>query len=409
MAEQVFVIGSGRTDFKRNLLKEEKDLKSIIVEAGRAAIADSGLEPGDIKAGIVGNFAAGLFTKQLHLGAMLVEIDPAMRGIPTLHTEAACASGGVGVLTAAQLVAGGIYDAVLVVGAEQQKTMPVAEGADVLGAAGEFKVEKAKYGSPLFPNLFGEIARRYQAAYGLSDRQLASIAVKNYAHARQNPLAQMRAKEQLTVAAASETSQTNPMIAAPLRLTDCSQITDGAAAVVLVSERFMKSKGKTGARLLGYGHATDHLTLDQKEGGKFTYARRAAQHAYSMAGLSPRDMQGAEIHDCFSITEIVAYEALGFAEAGQGAKLAESGATALPAARDLLGAAKPTWSCAVNAGGGLIADGHPVGATGVRQVVDAHRQVMGRAGAMQIDGLRQFITFNMGGTLTTSVAMIWGK
>ena len=164
----------------------------MIVEAGRAAIADAGLQPRDVRSGVVGNFAAGLYTRQLHLGSFLTDIDDSLIGIPTLHTEAACASGGVAVLTAAQQALVGLYDVVLVVGAEQQKTMSPADGADVLGAAGDYEAEKAWYGQYLFPKLFGDIASQYAKRYGLTERQLAKVAVKNHAHARMNPLAQTR-------------------------------------------------------------------------------------------------------------------------------------------------------------------------------------------------------------------------
>src|SRR5712671_6188334 len=167
-------------------------LGDLIVESGRAAIADAGIHPADIGAGVVGNFAAGLFTRQLHLGAMLTDVDPHLRGIPTLHTEAACASGGVAVRTAAQQIMAGLHEAVLVVGVEQQKTMSPADGAEVLGAAADFAEEKARFGDFMFPKLFGRIAQLYAERYGLSDRQLALVPVKNYAHARLNPCAQMR-------------------------------------------------------------------------------------------------------------------------------------------------------------------------------------------------------------------------
>src|SRR6185436_19217589 len=146
MPQSVHVIGAGRTDFKRNFRKEGKGLREMIVEAGRAAIDDAGIEPSQIQSAVVGDFAAGLFTRQLHLGSFVTDIDESLVGIPTLHTEASCASGGVAVLTGAQQIMGGLHDYVLVVGAEQQKTMPPAEGADVLAAAGDYQVEKAVYG-----------------------------------------------------------------------------------------------------------------------------------------------------------------------------------------------------------------------------------------------------------------------
>jgi acetyl-CoA C-acetyltransferase len=396
MSEPVHIVGVGRTDFKRNLRKEGKTIRDLIVEAGAAAIADAGIEPGTIEAAIVGNFAGGLFTRQLHLGAFVTDIDSALRGIPTLHVEAACASGGVAVLTGAQRIMGGLGDVVLVVGAEQQKTMPPLEGADVLGAAADYFGERPRYGDFMFPKLFARIAQVYAERYGLSEAQLAKVAMKNFAHARLNPLAQMRDTE-LTFEQACVANDGNPSIAPPLKVSDCSQITDGAAAVVLCSGRFLQQlRPRHAAHLRGFGHTTDYLSLERKDIPAFPIAAKAASQAYKMAGLGPDDIHGAEVHDCFSISEIVQYELLGFATAGTGAKLLESGATSLPAGR-----------CPVNAGGGLIGDGHPVGATGVRQVVEAYEHLTVRAGARQIAGARRFLTCNIGGSLTTTVVMIW--
>jgi len=405
MNRRVYVIGAGRTDFKRNLRKEGLALRDVIEEAGRAAITDAGLQPGDVQAGIVGNFAAGLYTRQLHLGSLLVGIDESLRGIPTLHTEAACASGSVAVLTAAQWVGCGLYDLVLVVGAEQQKTMAPAEGADVLAAAADWIAEKPLYGEHMMPKMFARIAEAYAARHGLSERQLASVVLKNYAHARLNPLAQMR-DASMSAEKALTACDANPRFAPPLKITDCSQITDGAAAVVLASERFLR-RGRSLA-LAGYGHTTDVLRLDGKSVPDFPVVRRAAERAYAMAGVGPRDLDAAEVHDCFSISELVAYEALGWAEPGGAAALIESGATTLPRARAEIGVGdRPAFTMPVNTGGGLIADGHPVGATGVRQVVEMFRQTSGEAGERQVEGARTVMTFNMGGSLTTNVAMIW--
>lgn len=396
MAEPVYIIGAGRTDFRRNLRKEGRALGDVIIEAGRAAIADARLAPADIGAGVVGNFAAGLFTRQLHLGAFVTEIDPALRGRPTVHVEAACASGGVAVLTAAQQIMGGLHEVVLVVGAEQQKTMPPVEGADVLGAAAHYSGERAHYGDFMFPKLFARIARGYAERYGLSETQLAKVAVKNRAHARLNPLAQMR-ESPLSCEEAFTATEANPVVAPPLKVSDCSQITDGAAALLLCSGRFLHKVGaRRAARLLGYGHTTDHLSLERKEVPDFPIAAKAAAQAYVMARVGPDDIHGAEVHDCFSISEIVQYELLGFAAAGKGAELLEGGATALPAGR-----------CPVNAGGGLLGDGHPVGATGVRQVVEAYQHLTGNAGARQIAGAKRFLTCNIGGSFTTTVVTIW--
>jgi acetyl-CoA C-acetyltransferase len=408
---EVYILGGGRTDFKRNLKKEGKTIRDLITESGRKAIDDAKIDPSEIKAGAVGNFNAGQFTKQLHLGAFLPEIDPKLHGIPTMHTEAACASGALSVLLGAQWIMGGLYDVVLVVGAEQQKTMSSVDGGDVLGAAADYHVEKPDYGDFMFPKLFGKIAQIYIEKYGASEKALAWVAYKNYAHAKLNPLAQMRDAD-LSFDGASQVSDKNPCVAAPLKLTDCSQITDGAASIVLCSESYLKKIGREKAkhaRLLGFGHTTDYLQLAKKDAPTFSTARKAATNAFSMANLKPRDLHGVEVHDCFSITEIVAYEILGLAEAGKGAELALSGATALPQVRESHVSGKIDFEIPVNAGGGLIGDGHPVGATGVRQVFEAYQQLTEQAGGRQVKGAKKYLTFNMGGSLTTSVAMIWGR
>jgi len=409
--EPVYILGAGRTDFKRNLKKEGKTIRDLITEAGRKAIADAKIDPAEIQAAAVGNFNAGQFTKQLHLGAFVPEIDPALHGIPTMHTEAACASGALSVLLGSQWIMGGFHDAVLVVGAEQQKTMSSLDGSDVLGAAADYHIEKPEYGDFMFPKLFGRIAQIYIEKYGASEKELSWVAYKNYAHARLNPLAQMREAD-LTYDCASQVSDKNPSVAPPLKVSDCSQITDGSAALVLVSGKWLDRHGIDKSklpRMLGFGSSTDYLALEKKDAPTFTTATKAAEKAFGMAKLTPRDMHGVEVHDCFSITELCAYEILGLADRGKGAELAMSGATALPQVRNEKVSGKIGWEIPVNAGGGLIGDGHPVGATGVRQVVEAYQHLTEQAGARQIAGAKKFLTFNMGGSLTTSVAMIWGR
>ena len=423
MNSPVYLLGGARTDFKRNLKKENKTLRDVIVEVARGALEATGVEAADVEAGVVGNFAGGMFTRQLHVGALLLEADDALRGIPTMHTEAACASGSLAVLTAAQSIGAGLYDCVLVVGAEQQKTMAPADGSDVLGAAADYHREKPEYGDFMFPKLFGRIAELYMGRYpSLTEHDLARVAVKNYLHAHLNPLAQMRDTD-LDFTTASTESQKNWRIAAsPLKLYDCSQITDGAAAVVLCSGRFLDKLGhrcgsgqvsSSPVRLLGWGHSTDCLALEKKDVPHFPQARKALAKALERAGVQDprRELHGAEVHDCFSVSEVIAYEVIGLAEPGQGAELIRNGATTLPSVRAAaLGAEAPAppFSIPVNAGGGLMADGHPVGATGVRQVLDAYQQLTGQAGARQIEGAKRFLTYNVGGSMTTTVAMVWG-
>ena len=407
----VYILGAGRTDFKRNLKKEGKTIRHLITEAGKKALDDAKIDPAEIQAGAVGNFNSGQFTKQLHLGAFLPEIDPKLRGIPTMHTEAACASGALSVLLGAEWIMGGLYDAVLVVGAEQQKTMSSLDGSDVLGAAADYHNEKPEYGDFMFPKLFGKIAQIYIDKYGAQESDFATVAWKNYAHAKLNPLAQMREAD-LTLDCASQVSDKNPSVAPPLKVSDCSQITDGAASVVLVSGKYLEIIGRDKIktpRLLGFGHTTDYLPLDKKDVPTFSIARKAAEQAFAMSNLIPRDLNGADVHDCFSVTEVVVYEILGLAEPGKGADLAKSGATALPQVRNEKMRGPFQVQIPVNPGGGLIGDGHPVGATGVRQVYEAYQQLTAQAGARQIENAKRYLTFNMGGSLTTSVAMIWGR
>jgi acetyl-CoA C-acetyltransferase len=245
----------------------------------------------------------------------------------------------------------------------------------------------------------------YNEKYGLSEKELAAVASKNRMHATLNPLAQMR-DAGVTDEQACTVSDKNPTIAGMLKLCDCSQITDGAAATLLVSERFVKKHklAKPAVKLLGFGTATDYLPVERKDAPVFTVARKAAKQAFSAAACGPSDLQGLDVHDCFSISEICAYEILGLAENGQGAKLALSGATRLKQ----VGGNPRSGVPIVNPGGGLIGDGHPVGATGVRQLVEAVSHLRNDAGQRQIANCKRYMTFNMGGSFTTAVAAIWG-
>jgi len=397
MDPTVFLLGAGRTDFKRNFRKEGKVLRDIIAETARATLDDARVPAAEVSAGVLGNFAGGLYTRQLHLGSLLIDADPALKGIPTFHTEAACASGSVAVVAGIHQILSGLADVVLVVGAEQQKTMSPAEGADVLAAAGDWDREKPLFGEHMFPKLFATIAKQYLATHGLRQETLSDVVAKNYENAQRNPLAQkfgvpMTREQAITV------TEKNPEFAPPLKISDCSQVTDGGAGIVLASRRYVERTGRKDAiRLAGFGHATDHLELSKKDSPHFTVARKAIKQAYERAGLTPGDIHAAEVHDCFSISEVIQYELLGFAEPGHGWKLLADGATRFDG------------PIPVNVSGGLIADGHPVGATGVRQVWEACRQLTGTAGERQLQDVSRFLCFNMGGSMTTNVCTIWTK
>jgi acetyl-CoA C-acetyltransferase len=397
MDPTVFLLGAGRTDFKRNFRKEGKVLRDIIAETARATLDDARVPPADVSSGIVGNFAGGLYTRQLHLGSLLIDADPAFKGMPTFHTEAACASGGVAIVAAIHQILSGFADVVLVVGAEQQKTMSPAEGADVLAAAGDWDREKPVHGEHMFPKLFAQIAAQYLAMHGLGTDRLSDVVVKNYENAQRNPLAQKFGAPMSREAACTITEK-NPEFAPPLKISDCSHVTDGGAGIVLASRRYMERTGRKDAiRLAGFGHTTDHLELSRKDFPEFTVARKAAKQAYDRANLTPGDIHAAEVHDCFSISEIIQYEVIGIAEPGHGWHLLADGATRFDG------------PIPVNVSGGLMADGHPVGATGVRQVWEACRQLSGTAGERQLRDVSRFLCYNMGGTLTTNVCTIWTK
>ncbi|HUG13087.1 MAG TPA: beta-ketoacyl synthase N-terminal-like domain-containing protein [Opitutaceae bacterium] len=397
MDPTVFLLGAGRTDFKRNFRKEGKVLRDIIAETTRATLDDARVPASDVSAGVIGNFASGLYTRQLHLGSLLIDADPALKGIPTFHTEAACASGSVAVVAGIHQILSGLADVVLVVGAEQQKTMSPAEGADVLAAAGDWDREKPLFGEHMFPKLFAQIASHYLASNKLPPDTLADLVAKNYENAQRNPFAQ-KFGAPMTREQACSVTEKNPEFAPPLKISDCSQVTDGGAGIVLASRRYVERTGRTDAiRLAGFGHATDHLELSKKDSPHFTVARKAIKQAYDRAGLTPGDIHAAEVHDCFSISEIIQYELLGFAEEGHGWKLLADGATRFDG------------PIPVNVSGGLIADGHPVGATGVRQVWEACRQLTGTAGERQLQDVSRFLCFNMGGSMTTNVCTIWTR
>ena len=397
MDPQVFLLGAGRTDFKRNFRKEGKTLRDIVSETVRATLDDAKVPASDVQSGIIGNFAGGLYTRQLHLGSLLIDADPAFKGMATFHTEAACASGSVAIIAAFHQILSGLADVVLVVGAEQQKTMSPAEGADVLAAAGDWDREKPLFGEHMFPKLFAKIADQYLSLHNLPKDALADIVAKNYENAQRNPLAQKYGAPMTREQACTITDK-NIEFAPPLKIADCSQVTDGGAGVVLASRRYVERIGRRNAvKLAGFGHATDHLELSKKDSPTFTIARKAARQAYERAGLTPGDIHAAEVHDCFSISEVVQYEILGFAESGHGWKLLADGATRFDG------------PIPVNVSGGLIADGHPVGATGVRQVWEAYRQLTGTAGERQLQDVSRFLCFNMGGSMTTNVCTIWSN
>jgi len=355
----------------------EKSIRDIYVEAALLAIEDAGVD--HIDSMYVGCMTSGLFVGQEHLGSLMADylnVTP----IPATRIESACASGGVALRHGFIEVGSGMSDIVLVGGVEKMCDVGGGEATYALSTAADQEYEC--YQGVTFPGLYAMMAHRHMHLHGTTREQLAHVAVKNHDHGSKNPLAQYPFK--ITV----EQVLSSVMVADPLRILDCSPITDGAAAAILCPlEMATKLTKKPVVQIIGSGQATDTIALHTREDMTWLGATaRAAEVAYKMAGVGPDDLDLVEVHDCFTIAEICVIEALGLVERGQGGKAAESGLTAM-------GGKIP-----VNVSGGLKAKGHPVGATGVAQVVEMVEQLRGEAGERQAEGARVGLTQNMGGT-----------
>lgn len=409
MTSPVYILGGFQTDFARNWTKEGKHISALIREAVEGALAVTDVSPREIEVGHVGNFAAELYAMQGHLGAFLVDVDPALSGLPTGRHEAACASGSIALLAASAEIEAGRYDCALVVGVEQMKTVSPAIGGDYLGTAAWYELEAKGVEFP-FPKLFGKLGDEYDRRYGLDDKHLAHIAAVNYGNAKKNPRAQTRTWY-MNEQHACEVSQYNSVIGGRLKISDCSQVTDGAVAVLLASEKFATAYAARRARRLealpriqGWGHRTAPLTFDAKvaesQGQPYVlpHTRRAITDAYARAGIADCwALDGIETHDCFTTSEYMAIDHFGLTAPGQAWKAIEEGVI------DFDG------KLPINPSGGLIGAGHPVGATGVRQLLDASLQVTDKAGGYQVKNAhRRFATLNIGGSGTTSVVFIVG-
>ena len=364
----------------------DASLRTLWTEAALAALDDAGLDRVD--AITVGSMTPGLFVGQEHLGALLAD-ELGMAGVPATRVESACASGGVALKTGFAEVAAGLADIVLVTGVEKMTDVSGDECTAALAAAADAELE-VFYGAT-FPGLYAMMARAHMARWGTTREQLAMVAVKNHRHGALNPHAQYR--QEITVKDVIESAK----VAEPLTILDCSPITDGAAAVVLAELGVARTmaKGRPIVRIAGVGQATDRIALQSRADLTTLPATTlAAQRAFKMAGKTPNDVQVAEVHDCFTIAEIVVVEALGLCKPGEGGCRASSGRTAL-------GGEIP-----VNPSGGLKSKGHPVGATGVAQAVEITTQLRGAAGKRQVAGARVGLTQNMGGTGASTVVHI---
>jgi acetyl-CoA C-acetyltransferase len=405
----VFILGGAQTDFARNWTKEGKHFAGPMREVTLDALGASGIEPREVQTAHVGNFAAELYTHQGHIGAFFLEADPAFRGIPTSRHEAACASGSIAILAASAEIEAGRYDLACVVGVEQMKAVDSVTGGDFLGTAAWYERESKGRDYP-FPSLFGRLGDEYDKRFGLKDEHLGHIAAVNYSNAKRNPNAQTR-NWFMTESHAQKQSKFNQVIAGRIKASDCSQVTDGAAALMLASEKYAAQWAKRNGkrledipRILGWGHRTAPIEFDAKVAESrdnpyvLPHTRQAIADAFRRAGLSSVDqLHVIETHDCFTTSEYMAIDHFGITAPGESWKAIEAGWIEM-------GGRIP-----INPSGGLIGAGHPVGCTGVRQMLDCYKQVTGSAADYQVDGAKLCAMLNIGGSGTTSCAFVVGK
>ena len=413
---KVYILGGAQTDFERNWKKEGKGMVAILKEVMADGLAHAGLSFDDVKAlngdnrvaCFVGNFIAEKYVDQGHLGAFLTEVDPAFYGVPSARYEAACASSSVAIDAAATKIRADEYDVAIVVGWELMKTVDSKLGGDFLGRAAYYEKEGKGIELP-FPKLFGRLADETLKKYPELDEKrymdaLAKISVINYSNAKRNPLAQTRKWFMSYDQASTRGTDTNPLVGGKLGVSDCSQVTDGAAVVVLCSERFLTERGYQDKPVIkGYGHRTAPMLFDKKmadnEGSEYIlpWTRQACLDAFKRAGLTVDDIDVFETHDCFTSSEYAAISAFGLTNPGHEYEAVESGLISFDGN-------KP-----INPSGGLIGCGHPVGASGARMLLDLYKQVTGTAGGYQVEGVKNGMMLNIGGSATTNYVFIIGK
>lgn len=412
---KVYILGGAQTDFERNWTKEGKGMVALLKEIVADGLRESGLSFDDIKelnkdnrvSCFVGNFIAEKYTDQGHLGAFLTEVDKAFYGVPSARYEAACASSSVAIDVAATKIRAGEYDVAVVVGWELMKTVDSAVGGDFLGRAAYYEKEGKGVSLP-FPKLFGKLADETLKKYPeLNEKRyldaLAKISVINYSNAKRNPLAQTRKWFMSYEQASTRGTDTNPIVGGKLAVSDCSQVTDGAAVVVLCSEKFINERGIESKPIIkGYGHRVAPLLFEKKMADNrdseylLPWTRQAVLDAYRRSGLRVDDIDVFETHDCFTSSEYAAISAFGITEPGREYEAVESGMIAF-------GGEKP-----INPSGGLIGCGHPVGASGARMLLDLYKQVTGTAGAYQVQGAKNAMMLNIGGSATTNYVFVIG-
>ncbi|MDT0170748.1 acetyl-CoA acetyltransferase [Pseudarthrobacter sp. BRE9] len=373
--KDVLLTGWGHSRFGK---LTDETLESLIVHVAAEAIGNAGIEPGQIDEIYVGQFNSGMMPLAFP-SSLALQVSPDLANVPSTRVENACASGSAAFQQGTKSLLAGTARTVLVIGAEKM----THAGADVVGA-GLLGADYDMAGKPSttgFTGLFAEVAKHYEKRYGPVSDVLGTIAAKNHRNGVDNPYAQLR--KDLGEEFCRTVSDKNPMVADPLRRTDCSPVSDGAAAVVL---SVAPTGGATApVRLAGFGQANDFFPADRRDPTAFAATRASWLRALAMAGVGLEDLDFAEVHDCFTIAELLMYEAMGLTEPGQGSRAVREG-----------------WvfkdgKLPINVSGGLKAKGHPVGATGVSQHVIAAMQLTGTAGGMQLPAPRRAAVQNMGG------------
>ncbi len=397
----MWILGGYQSDFGRNLTRESRDFADLTREIVDQTLAGAMIDATDIDVVHVANAFGEMFAQQGHLGAMPATVHEGLWDTPATRHEAACASGSVAALAAMADLRAGNYRTALVVGLELEKTVPGDIAAQHLGAAA-WTGHEGREATFMWPFMFSQVADEYDRRFGIDDAHLHAIAAVNLANAKRNPNAQTRDWTIPDLSASGDDDVVNPPIEGRIRRFDCSQMTDGGAGVVLVSDEFLADH--PGVRPIGliegWGHRTVGLGLRQKlerdRGNPYVmpHLRAAVRDAFARAETDLDEIDGFEVHDCFTPSEYVAIDHIGLTAPGESWKAVESG--------DIeIGGRLP-----INPSGGLIGGGHPVGATGVRMMLDAAKQVSGLAGEYQVEGARRFGTLNLGGSTATTVSFV---
>jgi acetyl-CoA C-acetyltransferase len=406
MTSSVYILGGYQTDFAKVWSRQGQDISHMMRETTVEALHQAQVDTAQVQSIHVGNAFAELQRQQAHLGSMVCQVVPELWGVPAMRHEGACASSSLAILSAMAEIEAGRYDCILVLGAEELKNTS-GDQASVNQNAAAWQGHEGIACKFMWPAAFGLIAQAYEERYGLDRRYLNRIAQLNYASAKNNPLAQTR-KWQFDPLSFTDDDEANPIIEPGTRRQDCGQITDGACAVVLASARFAQEHAhRTGqrleklARISGWGHRNGSLRLlDKLQRSKdaqymVPHLRQAILEAQGRAGIQGvADLDGIELHDCFSTTEYMAIDHFGLTAPGQSWRAVEDGVI------------EAGGACPVNMSGGLIGTGHPVGATGARLLWDAARQVTQAAGATQIENAKRMQTLNIGGSCATVVSFV---